>query len=355
MKIEIKIDKINFIQKFAEELKLEIQNGLDSNLAFSLSELKRDLKFFVNSQPRTKETPTDVSDTGKENELGQTKITVPKSDEEIVKFVTNNASDLSRYNKTKDFATLDEGNVLFGHKNQGGQNHNRITLRMEIDPSDTLETHLMKARNFFQKALYVLPDKGGRPNYFMNPGVDLTPHIKIKCSTLTGDGAGIKPRKGLTPEERFMRDAEKKGYAEWTIKQDAVDEIRNNFMNITSVVDAVKEGNLELASTLASTIDANKVLKDVPDQLKKLQNKEDLTPSMESYTALIDMINTLKFIKKITESGPTYSLVSEVDSNKDTSVYLDIIKNIKSWFAMNEIQWTEILSKKIDRLIGKYS
>lgn len=359
MKIDIKIEKTDFIEQFAKELKIDvIQNGLDSNLAFSISAIKKDLKFFVNSQPRTRDTPNQTKEepTEAETGLGQTRVSVPRSEEEIVKFITNNSADLSKYSKAKDFTSLNESNVLFGHKNKGGQNHNRITLRMEIDPSDTVETHYNKAKAFFQKAMFVLPDSAGKLNYYTNPGIDLTQHIKIKCSTLTGLAEGIKPRRGLTPDERFDRDSKNKGYAEWTIKQDAVDEIRNNFTNITSIVEAVKEGNLELANTLAKVVDKNDSLKEIPQQLQKLQNKEDLTPSIESYMTLIDMINTLKFSKKVTESGPTYSLISEVDEvDKESSVYSDVIKNIKSWFSMNEIQWTEILSKKIDRLIGKFN
>src|SRR5690606_20721284 len=160
-----------------------------------------------------------------------------------------NKTDLSKYNKAKDFTTLNESNVIFGHKNKGGQNHNRINLRMDIDSSDTVESNYEKAKAFFQRDMSVFLDSTGKLNYYTNTGINLTDHIKIKCSTLTGLADEIKPKKGMTPQERFERDSQNKGYAEWTIKQSAVDEIRKNFTNITDIVEAVKEGNLELATT----------------------------------------------------------------------------------------------------------
>lgn len=347
-------------EEFKKDFRKEIiEEGLDIPLQLAGKELKATLDYLVNKQitmngqtPITGQNTTTQQQT---NGLGQPEVNIPKSEEELVKFLTNGKSDPSKYNKSKDYSTLSESNIVFGHGSTGQGTANRVTLRMDIGPDESVESQYVKAKQFFQESLFALPDAAGNMNYYINPGIDMTPFVKIKCSVFTGDGDS-KTKKGLNPRERFERNANTKGYADWTIKQEAVDVVRKNYVNITEVINFIKQGDYDRARELIAKVDKNDKLQPLKEQLDKLETGKDVPASTQSYTNAIALVQNLKIMKNVTPEDVTYTLVSNYSDfdSKQVDFFEQIQRAIRGWVVDHENYWYDSLVKRVDKLIKKY-
>lgn len=383
-------DTFDTFKEFKKDIRKDvIENGLDVSLGLSAKELKAELQYLINKKIRMNDAQG-ASPSAKAivNGLGQTQVNIPKSEDELLKFLTNGKVDPSKYNKAKDYTSLGETNVVFGHGSKGTSKANRVTLRMEIDPEETVESQHQKATKFFEEALFALPDATGDMNYYVNPGIDIAQFVKIKCSVLTGFD-DIKTRKGLNPVERFEKIKQNgQTFAEWTIKQDAVDVVRKNYINITEILNLVKAGDLERASQVLAIVDKNNKLTDFKNQLDKLIVKPDsnffkdeqgrwriksgsseggrfatideiianIPISTQSYMNAIKLINNLKIVKKVTQEDVIYTLYSNFDDFADTEIdfYSYIQKALRNWGVGQEDYWFNSLVKKVEKLIKQY-
>lgn len=357
-------DNYKQILQFKQQFKTKIiNNGLDEPLHSSLQELKSNLKFAINEDIRIL-TDRQIATTSesKNNLLGQTLVNPPKSEQEIIHYLTGGKTDLSKYNKAKDYSTLEESGVIFGHRNRGQEGANRVTLRLEIGPDETVEQQYQKAKQFFQTAIFAFPDAVGRTSYYMNPGIDISEDLKIKCSTQTGFG-DEEPIKGMSPARRFQKDAQNKGYAEWTLRQEAVTKIRNSFLNISDVVNLIKEGDYDRAQkVLLTQARKNKIrettqINDLVEKLDTLkENKQAAPTSMQAYTNTIDLINNLNINKSIKDDQVIYTLVSDFnDTAGDTDVTGMINRAIRNWITLNEESWFAHLVQLTEKLITKFT
>ena len=349
-------DSFDTFKLFKKELRTQlIENGLDSSLIISTNKLVENLKFVVNEKITMNGTEPSTANSEKtENDLGQPKVNIPKSEEELVKFLTNGKANPANYNKSKDYTSLNETNMVFGQNSKNGANTNRVTLRMEISPEETVESQHLKAVEFFKTAVFGLPDSGGKMGYYVNPGIDLSQYVKIKCSVFTGAGNG-KTKKGFNPTERFEKN-KGRGYAEWTIKQDAVELVRKSYINITDVMNLLKNGDIDRAKSFLDRLDKNQALAIVKSQVDLLQTGKGLPVGTQSYTNAIKLINNLKITKKITEEDTTYSLVSSFEDfdTKEVDFYEYIQKEIRAWVVDNEDFWFNSLVVIAEQLIKQY-
>lgn len=351
-KISTNAKSFDLLQKFTKDFKQNIiVNGLDATLSHSLNELKKDLNFFINNNVRN--APSKLQEKLKKNEFGQEPLNPPKSERDILHYFTNGKVDLEKYDTSKSFTDLQETGLLVGHYSKNQESANRITLRMNIGDSDTVESHHAAARQFINSAVFALPDERGKINYYVNPGIDLTEQIKIKCSVFTGFG-DTKPKKGMSPAERFKRDSQTKGYAEWTLKQEAVDKIRNNFINITPVMESIKEGNFDEAEQIAKTFDKKQQTL-IASKINDLKTNTNIPKSMIDYKNIIDTINTLKWFKKVIENRTEYVLGSTATPVQEEDLKEHLFSLTKRWAAIERKGWLNALKKKLYRLIGKYS
>ena len=349
-------DSFDSIIKFKKDFRKEIiEDGLDSILTSTATKLKSELKTSVNSIMMNPPSPTLSPSAVQFNDLEQTPANIPKSEAELLKFLTDGKTDPSKYNKAKDFTTLSETNIVFANRSVNQANANRVTLRMDIEPGETVEAQYGKVKAFFKDAVIALPGRAGTIDYFMNPGIDITKYVKIKCSTQTGDGNG-KPYKGLNPTERFEK-ASNRNYVDWTLKQEAVDIIRKSFVNITQVMDEIKSGDLDKAADLVKAVDKNETLTKMAEQIEKLKTDTKVPTSTKAYMNSINLINSLKISKKISKEDTVYSLVGNTPTSEDKNEnYLEhILSAIRTWAVEYEETWFKALTKKANELIKQYS
>lgn len=353
-------DTFDTFKEFKREFRKEIiEKGLDAALTKALGELKSNLKFVVNQKVTMvpPEQITGVNVRNQANDLGQPMVNIPKSEEELIRHLTRGKSDPAKYNKAKDYTTLGETGMVFGQRSTGQDNSNRVTLRMEIQPGETVESQFQKARTFFEESVFGLPDRAGKMNYYINPGIDISQFVKIKCSTLTGFG-DAEPFEGMSPAQRFQRDMHTKGYAEWTLKQDAVDAVRKSFVNITDVIDLIKDGDYDRAKAIIEKIDKNGKLQDFKDQIDNLEAKKDLPASTQGYVNAIKLINNLRVAKKIAQEDVVYSLISDYDDFENQQEGVDFYDHvqlaIRNWVATSEDTWFNAMVAEAEKLIKKY-
>lgn len=342
--------------KLQKEFKKEVINsGLDGIVQTSVVKLQESLRFLINEQIRLADTTAPASRTNSVNGLGQTSVNPPQSEQEILKFLTNGKTDLSKYNSAKDYTTLQESGVVFGQKSKSMDKANRVALRMQILEGETVESQFARAKGFFQEAIFALPDAGNKIKYYANPGLDITGYIKIKCSTMTGSG-NESPFDGMSPAERFKKDSTGKGFADWTLKQDGVDFIRRNFLDLTPIIEAIKEGDFGKASNLLRRADKGNKLSPLREQLANINSKTSQTVSMQSYTNTIELINNIQITKKIDDISTVYNLVSSYQdfAAEEVNFFESLKRSIRSWVVANEDAWFQQLVDKADQLIKKF-
>jgi len=350
-------DTFDTFLKFKKDFRKEVvEDGLDIPLKISTNVLKSELKYLVNERIRTPDATKAEnikSPVQQVNDLKHPIVSTPKSEAELIKYLTKGRSDINKYNKAKDFSTLQESGVVFGHNSRGQQSANRVTLRLEISPDETVQSQYQKARDFFQNAVFAFQDGFGEVNYYMNPGIDISEYLKIKCSVFTGDG-NVDPRRGLSPEDRFNRDRDSKGFADWTLKQDGVEFIRNSFVNITEVVNQIKEGDVDRAKEVLRKVNKNSNIQEIEEQLDNLKAGKDVPETTQSYLNTIKLIEQLVIAKKITPEDVIYTLMSTGGDSEQVDFLDQIERAIRGWEVENEDYWFNSLVKRAEKLIKRY-
>ena len=352
------------IEKFKKQFTKDIiQNGLDATIKKSLSKLQATLLTTVNETVRIEspEVAAKVADPTKTNELEQPVINPPKSEQEILKLLTGGKTDLSKYNQAKDYTTLSETGVVFAHYSTGQTKANRVNLRMDIEENETVSQQFIKANQFFHEAIFAVPDTDGTIRYYKNPGLDISSFVKIKCSTMTGDGDG-QPFTGMSPAQRLQRDRHRKGFATWTLRQKGIDFIRKSFIDLTDPIEAVKNGDLDLASRLlkqkkyavkSDGENANKMKTEVDTAIA--DNVKD--KALKAYLDAVTLIRNIQVTKKVEDKSTTYSLFSynaKSEAAEDSEFTPKILRAIRAWVVSEENDWFSDLLIKVEKLIKDF-
>lgn len=380
---ESNFDDYKQILEFKKDFKTNIiENGLDKIVNKSLEQLKITLKDAINERvkvPNSERVPKSAIAT--KNALDQPTVNIPKSLSDILEYLTDGKTKANNYNSVNNFSTLQSSGFVAGSYDRGMNKADRLTLRMEINPGETVQDQHMKAKSFFTNAIIAIPNYDGQTAYFMNNGIDISDYVKIKCSTMTGDG-NTKPKKGMSPQERFDRDSSGKSYAQWTLKKEAVDIIRREYINLTPIINSIKDGQFNKAlielKSMTKINDTNLQL-DLRDKLTDLKdNSPKVSKKMSSYIRVIRTVDELDIKKEIKFNTTIYSLdfkvttteikpKSEEDLDADAygiddteeqeeflSVSRKIETTIRKWVASGEEDWFQDLIRQTDNLIRMY-
>lgn len=343
------------ILDFKEAFKIDIiQKGLDKPIVESIDELRTNLFSLVNEEIRV-DSRTPGQAPPSKNGLGQPYFNPSNADAEILKHLTKGRTDLKKVNTANDFTTLNGAGAVFGHRSKGQSSANRVALRINIEDEDTVETQYEKAKQFFNESVIALPDSNGEIRYYSNPGIDLSQFLKIKCSTATG--AGDEAYYGMSPAERFERDKSYTGerrYATWTLKQEGLDFVRSNFIDLTDTVELIKKGDYSRANAILNKEDPEGSLTRVSEQVTELEQGTQ-TGDIKAYTEITALINNLKVQKKVEKSTTIYSLVSDYnEAEVEKDVVQQLLIAIRAWVTANEDIWFKKLVAKVVNLIKQF-
>jgi tetratricopeptide (TPR) repeat protein len=327
---------LKVIDNLKSKLKPEvIDKGLDAILAKDLAILKVNLLAILNKEATSKV----ISST---QDLGQTEIKLPKSDEELIKHITG--VDLTKVTKTKDFNTLADGKLaVISNKTSGKAKIDQlnehttspmssgVNLRLPMNEYESFESQYSQAINYYNNATFVFVDNNGKANYYLNPGVDITRHIKVVCSKETGNTEKAN--------ERWEKHRDKRGFADWTLLSSGVDAIKRDFINITDIIDKIKTGDYEDAKGILNRVSQrSSQATDLFNKIDNLKNEESLTPSVKAYNNAVKLIKNLKLEKTVKKDRTSYTLVSTFDENtEDFQKFQEKMQQtIKLWKISNE-------------------
>ena len=350
VKLTVRLQNAQLLQEFHKEIKDElIKKGLDKPLAEALPELKDTLKTFVNQQIKDK--PPGQAPSADDTPGGN----MPKTDEELLKFLTG--VDLDKIRKTGDYTSAIEAKVVV-------VDNNRAKLRIPISDSESFEENYRKALSFFSQAVYAMVDSSGRVSYYVNTGFNVAQYVKVVCSTDVGDTAKSRKKFGYYKNSNKMSRQGKSDigrFAEWTLKQSGVEQIKNGltgFINITNIIDSLKVGEYETASSLLKAFTGYGRAASMNEKVDDLKKKQNLTPGMAVHTNIMALIDNLKIQKVIRFSDTEYDLISTYsteDSKQDESFFTEINSLITVWIINNSQGWFDQFVAIAQSIIKKYT
>lgn len=323
-----------------------IEKGLDSSVEGSLQKLKQDLNYLVNTRIKAA-----ASTDNQKDALNNTKVILPKSDQEILKHLTG--VDLDKINKSKDYSTPIKDGVLL-------VDNYRVRLRLPISPFSEFDEVFAQAKKFFNEALFVIRD-GNRVRYLKNPGIDISEFVKVVCSRDTGDTDRARKKFEHYRDSNSMSrqgNSDIGRFAEWSLKQDGMRKImdRNSgFVDMTSIIDKIKEGEIDEAVALAKNIQDKASGTRIVEQVQKLGNNEAVNPTTRAYLNVIQLIKNLKIVKNIYPEVVTYGLSSTIGEDvEEQDLYQEIQKNITLWLIENDNIWFSELVKVAEKTIQDF-
>ena len=350
IQLSVNVKDKQLLTELQKEIKTElIQKGLDKPILSTLEQLKSSLRSFINKQTeKTKpgQTPSDDNTPGGN---------MPKTDQEMLKFLTG--VDLDKIRKSKDYTSAIESKVVV-------VDQRRARIRFPISDSETFEQNYKKAMDFFSQSIYAMVDSSGRVSYYVNTGVNMAQYVKVVCSTDTGDSK--KSRKKFDYYKNSNKMTRQGGseigrFAEWTLKQEGITNITNGltgFINITNVIDSLKEGDTQTASDLLKSFAGSPKAQGLQAKVDDLKTKTNLTPGMATQNNIMSLINNLKIEKVVKESQTTYNLISMYSESKDqtnVSFFDEVNSNINVWIIGNSDYWIREFTALAESLLKKYS
>ncbi len=338
------------LKEFAEEIKLQIESGIDTLLDPSIDDLKDELKSLLNGEIEQVE----VNDL----ENKKTSTSIPKADTQILSELTDAKFD--KLSKTKDFNTMVDNNIavivnkdlqkMKGNQQTTSPMSSGVNFRIGMEEFDTFDNQRARALDYFNNAVFVF-EINGKIEYFMNPGIDLTAYIKIVCSREGGDG----PR----ARERFEQHKDRRGYADWTLLAPGIDLIKSKFVRLTPVVEQIKNRDYQAAEALLKNQGStNRKIDQVVEKLHNISDNKNIKPETKAYNNLLEVIANLKIRKTINENKTTYTLLTsskEQLEDKEENFLDSIQTHIYLWKVGNEQKIVASISKAIERAVAKFN
>lgn len=356
-------DKIaDDFDNFVDSLNENLNTAVDGSLNTAVQRLKSRLFSVINSEVTT----TGGITTESEDKTRQVESTVPevkKSDKEIIKALTG--FDLEKFDKTKDYTSMVESKVVmhFSNSSRGGSidNYSKnpedqsivhpmssgLNFRIPMDVFDTFDSQYQKAKSFYNDSIFAF-EKNGKINYYLNPGIDLSNYVKVVCSTDTGDTEKSR--------EKFSTTWQEKGFADWSLKREAIDVIKNEFIKLDDVVSDLKEGNFEDAREKVNfKVTRQNKAQEINDKVNKFEDGSQLDQDTQSYRNIVTLIKNLSISKRTSGDTITYTLVTTYGSGEGFLQFLYKARiEIGMWITENQEKWFNSILRAIEKSLTKY-
>lgn len=338
--------------KFAEELRTEAQVGLSDHIDSAVEDLKEELKTTVNNQIAS----APAEQTGKD--VRDQTLDIPKSEVEIINQLLN--IDITKFRTDRGYSTqVDSGVTVVtsrdklkekGIASDVSRMSSGVNFRMSMSEMDTFDSQFGAAQNHFNNTVFML-EEGGKINYYINPGINLSNYVKVVCSRETGNTAASN--------KKFEKHRVRRNYADWTLTAEGLGVVKNKFIKLNDVVDSIKDGRYDDAiAILNSHKVGNDKIQKVADEIKNIKTSKNLKPTTQAYVNIITLISNLKVRKTTSENKTTYSLYTNYGNElSDTEEqFLDTIKSeVFIWKITNEQKWIDTITKAVNRVVEKFN
>ena len=357
LKFDANTEVVKDLEKLREEVRKDIVfNGLDERLASDVMKLKKQLLKVVNQAKQEKVEPATAD---------EPRITVTKSENELLKHFTGLDADTIRRNK--DFSKLIEGKVAFVRRDANMIGDDKapsrmtpgVSYRLDMGQYDTFESQHARAIDYFNNSLYVI-EEGGQRRIFANPGGhDLSRFVKVVCTREQGDTPAARKRfEKYRDGNGRDRNSNRAGFADWTLQKEGIDYIRKNFVDLTDIIEKIKEGEEdEAVSMIRRKGNRSEPIGKFSEKVQNIKDRKNLNPTTEAYLNLIKLVRNLKILKRVTDEKVEYSLITNDSSSTQESddQFVDNIRNtIYMWEVSHQEKWVSTLLRKINKLLEKY-
>lgn len=357
LKFDANTEVLKDLDKLREAVRKEIVfGGLDERLASDVMKLRKQLLRAINQAKQEKVDPATA---------GESPTSTTKSEAELLKHFTGLDPDMIK--KSKDFTKLIEGKVAFVRRDANMMGDDKapsrmspgLSYRLDMSQYDTFESQHARAIDYFNNSLYVI-EEGGQRKVFANPGGhDLSRFVKVICTREQGDTPAARKRfEKYRNGNNRDRNADKAGFADWTLQKEGIDYIRKNFVDLTEVIEKIKEGEEDEAVNMVNRKgNRSESINKFSEKVQNIKDRKNLNPSTEAYLNLIKLVRSLKILKRITEDKVEYSLITNDSSSTQESddQFVDNIKNtIYMWEVSHQEKWVSTLLRKINKLLEKY-
>lgn len=329
--------------------------GLDKWLVHDLEKLKKRLLADVKQeqtetaqQPPRNNKPEVINNTAAVERV--------TTEDKIVQEITGiKPADYNKNKETTDYYQNSSGpSLLIAQRSKNSNSASRITLRMPIADGETVESQYQRAREFFKDLIIGVKDQTGNIDYNMATE-NIADDVKIKCSKYKG-ADDFNEFGGLSPSERFDKDRENKGYAEWTIPQEVVDRVVQSGVNLNTIAEAILNNDIDDARNYLRT-KANTPgdkLQEINQTLNNFENNENLSPEASNINTVVNMINTLSIRPVRSESMVKYEVIASIDQGITAANLTTLERELSMWKVSNADRWVKKLLKKIIRIIKQY-
>jgi hypothetical protein len=235
-----------------------------------------------------------------------------------------------------------------------------VNLRLPMSPADTFENQYAQAVSYYNNAIFAIVDNSGKVNYYQNPGIDMTQYVKVVCSNKPGDTERSRQvfdryKDGTRPGGRESS-GKIQDFADWTLLKDGLDKVKSSFINVTDVIDKVKEGeHSEAKAVLEKVSQRATASNNLAEKVDDLKDNKKLDPSVQSYNNIVKLLKNLKLEKSVKKDRTFYTLVSQYDENvEDYEKFQErLIREVRLWKIENEQSWVQELLKSIRKLVEK--
>lgn len=238
----------------------------------------------------------------------------------------------------------------------------------------SFESLFREAVETFNEAIIAINDGNGNVEYFFNPGLSLEPFVKIHCSRSTDK---------KLQEDRFRTYPDLDNLY-WQLLSEPKNTganleafVRQNFININSVMEKLKnadtEGAIEETRTVQRSVNTSnisstsKITKNTQDvslkrvnsdfvetmenNIRVLEEKRKNIPSYDLYLKLVDSVKNLKDHKKLKKNGAEYSVqISGIKFPEDFTA--DLQRAYSLWKLKNSKVWVQAMHEAINKVLN---
>lgn len=362
--IKLKFNSADFKRLGKNISKNVIQDGLDEFLNKELKNIKSEL---ISELQRDIRIPT--IDTKNTNEQLTIDNTISLSQNEVFKHIFGiDIAELSKeYKQYNNYITINDKqfNVFFAaefeassfNKSRYGRTQEYVVRsRMPISKSDDFDVQYSLISEGFRNGIFVRMENG-YPQVYLNPGIDLSIYQKIECSTTSGKTADARRKfesyKYSDKRKKWEKYLNSERYVEWSINKKGMDIIFNEGINLNSVVDDFMNGELDKVELTLNQMFGKKlpVINKIKSKLNELKTGINTPDLVSQYYNIIQQINSLKWVKKITGNQVTYQL----SLNFDSITTENVIESIISFASFSQVQLKDdalmVLEQKLAKIL----
>jgi hypothetical protein len=367
---QVKLDELRTLEDKLHSAKKQREGVLKGEIEDPRADFLR--KLGISSPSGQIEGTSIIRDTDKTSTLrigtdvitSSTKATssMPIADATIINAI--NKADLQKKNIRSEIGRITDSAAVVVLQKAGAAGGNVPPMyRRQAIPGESFKSAFNEAMEQFNKAIIAIINVDNTVSYFYNPGISLERFVKVHCSRSTDEGAQIKRFGDLSGREHIH----------WQLMSEPKKDtgnleefVRKNFVNITPVVDKVKDADTQGAKEVAEIILRNtpstaknvnfnqdEQYKNILEAIESVDKQKEEIPSLKLYTRLVETVKNMKAHKKLKNAGAEYSIVTGGTDPVSLDEFTTELRRVYLLWNLRERDfWVETINRAIQNVLA---